>query len=319
MSVSPRKHLLQALLPILILVATLAAARPCFSQAPSGGSNMTLIIAVTDDKGRYVGGLPRSAFTITEDRNQLEITSFRSDDGALSIAVLFDTSASMGGLRKEGMAVVKNALADMASQSHPANEYLLMSFSKETQVLMDWTTGAKGFTDALSKLPVSGKASKGTTAFNDACLLALEKLAPRSTQRHVLLVISDGLDTDSRHSFKELRETLKRAETLFYAVAFPSMSSETGALRLEGQAVLNDLASRTGGKAIFPVDMADMYIGFEQVGLELRHQYSVGIKPGIAPGEAGKWHALKVKVAPLRVNGKDVKLFARTREGYYAP
>lgn len=317
MIVASLKHPLQALLSILILVIACAPQRPCFSQAREG--TMMLTVTVKDERGLYVDGLPRSALTITENRNPLEIISFSADDLPMSIGVLFDTSASMSGLRKEGIAVVKEALANFAAQGHPSNEYLLLSFNNETQLLMDWTTGAKGFTEALSKLPTRDKAIKGTTAFNDACLLALEKLAPRTTQKHVLLVISDGQDNNSKHSFKELRETLSRSDALFYAVSFPVWNSEFGALSWDGQEVLSNLASRTGGRAIIPARVEDMPSGFEEIGVELRHQYSVGIKPSALPDKAGKWHPLKVKAAPLRVKEKDVKLHARTREGYYAP
>ncbi len=283
---------------------------------------MTLTVSVTDERGQFVDGLPRNAFTVTENKKPLEIVSFNNDDVPISIGVLFDASGSIRELGKERIAAVKEALATFARESHPANEYFLMSFNNSAQLLMDWTTGERGFTEALAKLPSTDKDFKDSTAFNDACLLALEKLASHPAQKRVLLVISDGLDNSSRHSFKELRETLKHSDVNLYAIAFAvdNLNSVNVSLSLyESQAILEELTWRTGGMPFFPPKIVAMNSAFETIERELRHQYSVGIQPAALPDKAGKWHTLKVTVAPLRVNDRDVKLRARAREGYYAP
>jgi Ca-activated chloride channel family protein len=53
---------------------------------------------------------------------------------------------------------------------------------------------------------------------------------------------------------------------------------------------------------------------FEQIALELRHQYSIGYKPDQFVND-GKWHRVKVKVTAPRGLPR---LFVRAKEGYYA-
>lgn len=53
---------------------------------------------------------------------------------------------------------------------------------------------------------------------------------------------------------------------------------------------------------------------FERIALELRHLYSIGYRPEKFAAD-GKWHHLKVKVAPP---GNLRRLVVRSREGYYA-
>ncbi len=53
---------------------------------------------------------------------------------------------------------------------------------------------------------------------------------------------------------------------------------------------------------------------FEQIAIELRHQYSIGYKPADFHPD-GKWHHIKVKVNPPRGLPR---LFVRSREGYFA-
>jgi Ca-activated chloride channel family protein len=53
---------------------------------------------------------------------------------------------------------------------------------------------------------------------------------------------------------------------------------------------------------------------FEQIALELRHQYSIGYRPSNFTVD-GKWHRVKVKVVPPQ---KVKRVFIRSREGYFA-
>ena len=58
---------------------------------------ITLNVTVTDIYGRYVTGLNKSAFTITDQKQPQEITFFSDDDAPVSVGVLFDVSGSMSG------------------------------------------------------------------------------------------------------------------------------------------------------------------------------------------------------------------------------
>ena len=49
--------------------------------------------------------------------------------------------------------------------------------------------------------------------------------------------------------------------------------------RSNGGAVMDGLASATGGKSYFPGNAEMMSEAFEQVALELRRQYSIGYTP----------------------------------------
>ena len=49
----------------------------------------------------------------------------------------------------------------------------------------------------------------GPTSLYDAVYLATERLKKRGNLRKALLIISDGQDDRSRHSYKELRDHLR--------------------------------------------------------------------------------------------------------------
>jgi Ca-activated chloride channel homolog len=333
--VSRRKQVWYALLSILTL--TLMLCLPHAQQAqehqgatlntksnasdPSGllraDGTVMLTVTVTDGKGQYFDGLSRNAFSIMADRLPQEIKFFSNDDMPSSIGVLFDDSGSMDRLGKERLAAIKDSLTTFFQQGHNANQYFMMSFSNSPQLLTDWTSDAKALNSGVAKLPPSGKMLTGKTVFYDASLVGLEKLAGGAHNKHALIVISDGLDTNSKHSFKELREQLKRSNMLLYTVTITNRNNGSDPLP-ESHEILNELTEVTGGMALYPWTVAEIRIAFEIIALELRHQYSVGFKP-TAPDAADKWHSVKVKVAPFNAGKKEVKLSARSRDGYYAP
>jgi VWFA-related protein len=86
---------------------------------------------------------------------------------------------------------------------------------------------------------------------------------------------------------------------------------------LQGENQLKTFASRTGGKAWFPRWKAEYSGIMQQVGVELRNQYSLAYS-STNPNKDGKFRKIKVDV--VDENGVPVKnLSVRAKEGYQAP
>ncbi|MGH9943292.1 MAG: VWA domain-containing protein [Pyrinomonadaceae bacterium] len=265
---------------------------------------ITLNVTLTDIYGRYVTGLNKDHFTILDDKTPQEITFFSDEDVPVSLGVVFDVSGSMG---KEKVGRARDALRHFIETSHAKDEYFLLGFNQRAQLLLDRTRDSDAL---LAKLTLVE--TKGQTALYDACYLGVEKVVRGAHPKRALLVISDGQDNSSRYTFSELRRMLKETDVLIYAIGIIERGG--GTLDMGGQAILDELASVSGGKAFFPETNAEMNEIFERIAIELRHQYSIGYKPNNFAND-GKWHKLKVKVNPPRGLPK---LFVRSKEGYYA-
>ena len=72
--------------------------------------------------------------------------------------------------------------------------------------------------------------------------------------------------------------------------------------------------------AFFPRFQGEYPSIYQQVGANLRNEYSIGFVPSMRKLD-GKFHKLRVEVPPLDVNhsGKPQKLKVRNKKGYYAP
>lgn len=293
--------------------ATSAAVASATNATTAGDDRMVvntdlinLSVTLTDMYGRYVTGLSKDAFTVWDDKDQQEIQFFSDDDAPISMGVVFDVSGSMG---REKLDRAREALRHFVETSHDDDEYFLIGFNSRAQLLMDRTRDSDAMLNKLTFVE-----SKGNTALYDACYLGVERVTRGTHQKRALLVISDGQDNNSRYTFNELRRLLKETDVLIYAIGIVERGGGVGSLDAGGQAILDELASVSGGHAFFPETAAEMNEIFERIAIELRHQYSIAYRPKNFAND-GRWHKIKVKVNPPRGLPH---LFVRSKEGYYA-
>ena len=267
---------------------------------------VTLTLTVMDVYGRYVTGLPKSAFTIIDNNKEQEVTFFSDSDTPISVGILFDVSGSMSG---EKIKKARTALQRFIASSHPSDEYFLIAFNSKAELLLDRTRDADAVVQKLT-LVQPGR----NTALYDAVYLGLERVTRGAHQKRALLIISDGQDNSSRYNFGEVRRLMKESDVVTYGVGILDRGDSGSQLGMQGQAFLDELASVSGGKSFYPNGAAEMDEIFERIALELRHQYSVGYTPSDFQPD-GKWRRVKVKVNPPRGLPR---LSVRGREGYYA-
>ncbi|PYS93685.1 MAG: VWA domain-containing protein [Acidobacteria bacterium] len=263
-----------------------------------------LNVTLTDVYNRYVTGLNKDAFTVFDDKEPQQITFFSDEDVPISLGVIFDVSGSMSG---DKIQKAREALRHFIDTSHNNDEYFLIGFNSRAQLLMDKTRDSDAMLDKLTFVQ-----TKGQTALYDACYLGVERVSHGVHPKRALLVISDGQDNNSRYTFSELRKMLKETDVLIYGIGIEGGGGSE--LDVAGEAILDELASVSGGKAFFPKSAAEMNEIFERIAIELRHQYSIGYKPSNFTND-GRWHRIKVKVTPPRGLPH---LFVRSKDGYYA-
>lgn len=267
---------------------------------------VTLTLTVTDLYGRYVSGLNKNAFAVTDNNVDQDIAFFSDSDAPISVGILFDVSGSMGG---EKIVKARKALARFIATSHPSDEYFLIAFNDRAQLLMDRTRDGDAVLAKLSLVQ-----PKSNTALYDAVYLGVERVTRGSHNKRAMLIISDGQDNSSRYNFGEVRRLLKESDVVTYAVGITDKGDASSALGMQGQAFLDEISSVTGGKSFYPQTDVEMDEIFERIALELRHQYSIGYIPKDFQPD-GKWRKIKVKVKPPRGLPR---LTVRGREGYFA-
>ncbi len=263
---------------------------------------ISLTVTVTDERGRFVSGLSKDAFEVFEEQVKQEISHFSSADAPVSVAVVFDLSGSMSEKKLEQ---AREALRRFIQTSHERDEYALVGFNEQPQLLLDRACDG----DALLQR-LKGMRASGHTALYDAVAFGLERVSKGFYPKRALVVISDGEDNRSRVTFDRLRKMLRESDAIIYPVGIGGYELP----RQMGEANLKQLAEASGGRAFFPKGAEEMYEAFEQIALELRSQYSIGYAPSNFIAD-GKWRRVKVR---LRWARDERRLKVRSRAGYYA-
>jgi Ca-activated chloride channel family protein len=266
---------------------------------------VSLTVTVTDAYNRLVTGLDKQHFEIFEDKVKQDISFFSDDDAPVSMGIVFDVSGSMKGKLDRA----RDALRAFIQTSHSDDDFFLVGFNHRASLLAEFTDG-----DTLAN-KFTLVDPRGQTALYDAAYLGVEKVKQGRHNRHSLLLISDGQDNSSRYTYGELRKLLKEAGVQIYCIGIVEMGGGAGGtLDMQGQAILEEIAQVTGGKAFFPRSAAELEDATTRIALELRHQYSIGYNPTNVKRD-GQWHKIKVNVKGPRGL---TNLRVQHKEGYYA-
>jgi Ca-activated chloride channel family protein len=289
---------------ILAVAASLAAQTPLVKEDRPfrSGIELTSVAAtVTDSEGRLITGLDRAAFEVFEDGIKQEVTQFTRERVPIGLGVLIDISDSMFGQRiKDARAAVNRFLFELLDGS---DEFFIVAFNHAPKTLTGWTHTPDEVSRALNRLTPFG----GTAAY-DAIIEALPMIERRTRQRAALLVISDGADTASNTSLREVKSALLRSDAFVYAIAIDSSDRKAINTRINPDA-LREITGQSGGRTEVVHNSADLDEASARIADELNHQYVLGYS---SPHEGdGRYHSIRVRVA-----GSDYRV--RARNGYVA-
>ena len=222
----------------------------------------------------------------------------------LRLGLLVDTSNSVKGrLKFEKEAADKLIEKVMKNDSDLG---FVTGFSTEIKVTQDFTADTQQLSSGLDKL-VSG----GGTRLFDAVSFACRKLGEQPEKERVarvLVVLTDGEDNSSQRRLKQSLEDAQVAGVTIYAVS----TKQGNGAKTDADRVLEALAERSGGKALFPGDVALLRTTFEKLGDLISSRYLIAYNPaGFVPD--GSYRSVVISATK---DGK--RLRVQARKGYYA-
>jgi len=271
-----------------------------------------IYVSVTDPIGRYVTGLDKDNFKLTEEQDkkkvEQDITQFSSEDAPMSVGLVFDTSGSMGAKLQRS----RQAVAQFLKTANPEDEFFLVHFNDRPELLVPWTPDSEEIQNRLTWVE-----SKGRTALLDGVYMAMNQMKKARNPRKAILIISDGGDNSSRYTESEVKSAVRESDVQIYAIGiFESMAGRNRTPEeASGPQLLNDVAESTGGRFFSADNLADLPDIAAKIGLELRNQYVLGYHPKNKERD-GKFRRVQVRL--VKTAGMP-QLKATHRPGYYAP
>ena len=266
---------------------------------------VTLFFTVSSH-GHMVNELEQSNIRILDDNKPPEkIEQFAPQSKfPLRLALLVDTSGSV----HDRFSFEKHAASKFVEKmlSGASDLAFIAGFSHEITVTQDFSSEPKELGKGIEKLT-----NEGGTALFDAVVFACQKLAayPESDRvARVLVILSDGEDNSSHSSLKQSIQIAEGTGVTIYTI---STKEERGD-KSDADRVLEALAERSGGEALFPGNILTLDKSFGKLHDLIRSRYFVAYKPAdFQPN--GAYRTISVTAEK---DGK--RLQVRARKGYRA-
>lgn len=289
---------------------------------------------VTDRSGRFVSGLQKQDFAVYEDGQPQSVTHFSNERVPVSLGIVLDVSGSMSGEKFSAAEQALNRfLYDLLA---PEDEIFIITFSDRVDLASDWTTNRGQLARALSMVR-----PRGGTSLYDAAAEAVPMAQRGRHKKKAVLILSDGVDTDSRTDARALQSLIRETEVLVYAIGIEgqSGSAQSGGSwptqprvqiplpfpfpqpRQRGRVIMGGNQDRVDVSALRAItddsggrtEVTQGSVGIDpataSIADELSRQYSLGYVPPRA--KDGRWHTIRVDVV-------DRSFQVRARRGYMA-
>ena len=294
---------------------------------------VTLQVLVTDDKGNVITGLRPENFTVYEDKVKQEITSFSPIEANVTVVMLVE-------YRKYGAYYVDN---EFIQQIYNISEYFarnlrkgdwvgVMGYDMKPIILTDFTQNKIEFLSAVRALAFPAMSEHNLFG----ALMDVFDRTEEMEGKVAILLLSTGLNSFSKHTYQEVLDRCQQTTATVYAISLGQLfraqyGEETAAyyMGVAGGLPLSPIdlsmadnrlryfAEYTGGNAYFPRFDSAMPEIVNNISALLRSQYSIGYVSSNTKKD-GKFRKINVEIANVVINGKEIKVKAKTRKGYKA-
>ncbi len=284
-------------------------------------------IIAYDSEGNYVNDLQPKDVLVLEEGEARQVTNLKRDPA--NIVLILDLANEIGTFKNgpterygkpDAPIWEKGAnykVVRIPTQWEFANQFIsglspndkiaIIQYAEKAQLIQDWTSDRNQATRAIvSKYRAGLKSS-----YYDALKLAADKLQSRSEGRRIVVLISDGLDSNSKITRSKAIQALEKARATVFVVGWADAlrreielsigwmgATEAGGTRvykrtaelrkhlleLNGAAAeLGQLAENSGGEMMLPPTHEDLIKANKIINAEIGAQYTLSFLTENAP------------------------------------
>lgn len=291
-------------------------------------------VAVLDNKGRFIPGIPKGNFRILEDSVPQQITNYGMGEAPMTVAMVIEFSNLFQSYWTETWYQTLTAAYGFLETLKPEDFVAVVAFDMRPEILSDFSTNKQQAYEAMQRLRIA--------AYSESNIFdALTDTADRMSEiegRKAIVCIASGIDTFSKLTFDKTRKSLQSSGVPVYSIGLMQALREWYDARgmlgpiarldfLQADNQLRTFAKETGGQAYFPRFYGEFPGIFRAISDSLRNQYSLAYQPSNTARD-GKYRKIKVELVnpatnePLRIvdeKGKPMKYQIIAKAGYTAP
>jgi VWFA-related protein len=294
---------------------------------------VNLDVLVTSKDGQTIPGLKQQNFKILEDGTEQKIATFNQTKAPITAVLLVEFASTNYDFEIEAL----RASYGFANTLQKDDWVSVVSYDMKPQILVDFTQDKRDVMAALNQLRMPGFSE---TNLFDALFDTLDRIDRIEGKKYVILVTT-GYDSFSKLTLDQIIKKVKATKDVtIYPVSVGFAAREYCEVHhcqtrgfihtnemdyLQADNEMKTFASLTGGRAYFPRFQGELPEMFQEIGADIRNQYTISYHPTNAKLD-GTYRKLKVELqapegGPLKVRdqkGKEVKYIVYAREGYTA-
>jgi Ca-activated chloride channel homolog len=257
-------------------------------------------VVVTDARGRRIFGLGQEDFLVSTEGRVLKTQFFATGTSRVALTFLLDASGSA----REYLRDQRDAALSLFSRFGPQSQVAVVRFSDDAKIVVPFSADLE---KARAAFDFPAVVERHTAIFNAAMatLQLLDKRQSDPTERRIVILTSDGLDTTSTVKASEVIERARRDAVSFYIIHFPIFTPQDGRLAPRRAASgFRDLAEKTGGhyflvgdakSALAAHTQSELAPVFKAIEEDLAGQYLLGFYPDEFSRDVGR-HPIEVKL-----------------------
>jgi Ca-activated chloride channel family protein len=289
--------------PMVCVAALAAMSISLVAQPPptfkSGTQIVSLFVTVTDPQKRLVPGLTKEDFEVFDNDKPQPLVYFDNSIRPINVVVMLDTSGSM----TLTIDLLKQAAEQFLIRLLPEDKARVGAFNDKIQFNAHWSNDRDQLITDAKNLDYGN----GTRLW-DAVGASLDELKSIDG-RKVILIFTDGDDTESRLRLGTVLDRARAEEVMIYAIGLESkMVIDGRQITTKPDSGLRKISDETGGGYFELKRTADLAPTFTKVAQELHSQYVIGFSPT----------QLDNKVHKLVVKLKQPGMTAQARRSYLA-
>jgi VWFA-related protein len=291
-------------------------------------------VAVMDNKGRFIPGIPRGNFRVLEDGVPQQISNFGLGEAPMTVCLVIEFSNLFQGYWTESWYQTLTAAYGFLESLRPEDYVAVVAYDLRPEILSDFSTDKRAAYEAMRRLQF---AAYSESNLYDAVTDSADRMKDIEGRKAIVL-ISSGVDTFSKITFDKTRKILQEAAVPIYAVGimqalrdYYDARGAMGAIQrmdfLQADNQMRVFARETGGMSFFPRFYGEFPGIFRAIADSLRNQYSLSYQP-TNQARDGKFRKIKVELVnpatnePLRIideKKKPIKYTIIAKGGYTGP
>ena len=338
-------------LTLFFLILITAAAHSQNAAPARSPETIHLFVTVHDKHGKSVSTLSKDDFLLTQDDHAQSIQSLKNDSELpITIGLIFDTGMNQAGALDRERSASHDFLDQTLRESK--DKAFIVHFDHEVELLQDLTNSRDKLFNALGLLQAArpqfddsgdsgepGETHRGRrhgSVLYDAIYLACDELMKTQQDRKVLIVMSDGMDRNSKETEGGAVESAQRTGTPVYnafskaeenapaehrGFGFPrggGMGRPPGGGQrrapeespADAKKILEQISQQTGGSFFEISKKESLDQAYHTIEDDLRHQYEITY----TPQSSGDWSGFH----KISLTTKQKDLVVQAPAGLYA-